>query len=135
MNGLPQGRRSNRLAWAKGIPGLYPPGMPCQKMDLGNGNHAILCFRGQRPRAKCDCGNPHQYLCDAPARKGKRKTCNRKLCDGCRVKVGELDYCRSCEQQGPPTLPAPKTESVPHPVRSKASASQLSLFGGMSSKA
>lgn len=73
--------------------------MPCEKTDLGGGNFAITCSRGQRtPACKTPgCGGRGQFLCDYPL-EGKRagKTCDRPMCDRCRVSMGPgRDYCAS----------------------------------------
>lgn len=56
----------------------------------------MVCTGRQR-RAKCatpDCPGKVDVLCDYPVtRKGKRTTCSAKLCERCRVKKGETDYC------------------------------------------
>lgn len=70
--------------------------MTCERFDLPGGGYAIVCSRGRKPRAKCSACNVrvHELLCDFPL-SGKKagKTCSRKLCSACAVKVGELDYC------------------------------------------
>jgi hypothetical protein len=70
--------------------------MPCQKIDLGNGDFAIACSRG-RQRALCEVcrTKPHEVLCDYPLR-GKKAgaTCSKKLCRGCANSVGaNKDLC------------------------------------------
>lgn len=70
--------------------------MTCTSYRLGDGGFAIVCTRGRPARATCSaCGTrEHELLCDYPLR-GKKagKTCSRKLCSACAVKVGDLDYC------------------------------------------
>jgi hypothetical protein len=56
---------------------------------------------GRRRVAPCmteGCGKPHTSLCDYPLTGSlKGKTCDRKMCDGCRVKQPgkNRDYCRA----------------------------------------
>ncbi|MCA9653204.1 MAG: hypothetical protein KC501_25040 [Myxococcales bacterium] len=73
--------------------------MTCKPITLGDGFTAITCSRGARRRAAaCDephCQRPHTRLCDYPVTRGGRPgTCDRKLCDGHAVRMGEdTDYC------------------------------------------
>lgn len=62
----------------------------------GDGFTAIVCTRGQRiPRCHY-CNDPGSFLCDHPViRKGKRTTCDTRMCADCRNNVGpETDLCR-----------------------------------------
>lgn len=72
--------------------------MPCDRVDLGGGNHAIVC--GPKARAlKCYvCGAPAPYLCDfrlsSPHQITHVKTCDRPMCDRHRMNVAaNVDYC------------------------------------------
>ncbi len=71
--------------------------MSCKFTDLGNGDFAVTCSRGQRQRAPCDVckERPHTKLCDYPL-SGKKAgaTCSRKLCDRCAKQAGlNVDLC------------------------------------------
>lgn len=84
--------------------------MGCERIDFPGGM-AIACSRGVN-RERCDtCGKPAVALCDYPLAGAKAgKTCDRKMCATCRVKVGEgKDYCRAHAACSPPTI----VESVP----------------------
>jgi hypothetical protein len=56
---------------------------------------------GRRRVAPCmteGCGRPHTALCDYPLTGSlKGKTCDRKMCDACRVRQAgvDRDYCRA----------------------------------------
>ncbi len=54
----------------------------------------VVCTRGRRP-APCDtCGKPHVALCDYSLKTTPPRTCDRKICAGCRKPMpGDLDYC------------------------------------------
>jgi len=70
--------------------------MTCTRTDLGNGGFVVTCTRGRRRRPACDvCGvHEHTLLCDFALRGAKAgKTCSRRLCAKCAVRVGELDLC------------------------------------------
>lgn len=68
--------------------------MTCRRIDLGNGDFAIACNRGERPKP---CGVPNcdrvrVALCDFKLKTGK--TCDAPLCGMHRFQVGpDLDYC------------------------------------------
>jgi hypothetical protein len=69
--------------------------MPCQHTQVPGG-FVVVCTRGRPSRARCQVckAGEHTLLCDAPLRGAKTgKTCDRKLCDRCAVKVGDLDLC------------------------------------------
>jgi hypothetical protein len=74
---------------ARGVASLH--GVP--------GVSVFLC--GRRRVAPCmteGCGRPHTTLCDYPLTGSlKGKTCDRKMCDGCRVKqpAKNRDFCRA----------------------------------------
>jgi hypothetical protein len=59
---------------------------------------------GRRRAAPCvteNCGRPHTSLCDFPLTgKLSGKTCDRKMCDNCRVKQPgkNRDYCRAHDE-------------------------------------
>lgn len=83
--------------------------MPCKTLDLGNGDFAIVCSRGRKPRARCEVcqDREHTLLCDFPLSGAKAgKTCSRKLCARCAAKVGDL--CPPHAKQQPPQLELPK---------------------------
>ena len=87
-----------------------------QDSELGT---VIACSRGRGRRRHCfSCGNVAKYLCDAPLervrypRKSRSRTCDRPLCDACRIEVAPgLDLCQS------------------HRSLEQAVRGQLSLFG------
>lgn len=70
--------------------------MGCERVDFPGGM-AFACSRGVK-RERCDtpgCGRPSVALCDwLLAGKKAGKTCDRRMCEGCRTSVGEdRDYC------------------------------------------
>lgn len=68
--------------------------MTCHVLRNGDGTFAgFVCTRGRRPRPRaCGCGRSAWKLCDGRG-EGKRRTCDRPLCDGCAFSVGgDLDY-------------------------------------------
>lgn len=70
--------------------------MTCNTIDLGNGETAIVCSRGRKPRRCTVCNrNRIAVLCDFPlAGKKTGKTCSRGLCERCAVHVGpDRDLC------------------------------------------
>ena len=70
--------------------------MTCTRIDLGNGDFAIMCTRGQKPRAPCSAcrDRPHELLCDHPlAGKLVGKTCSARLCKRCAKHVDGKDLC------------------------------------------
>lgn len=70
--------------------------MACEVV-LAGGVRAIVCGRALR-RSRCKfCGSQAVALCDAPVmRRGRRRTCDAKLCARCSRKpaeAGDLDLC------------------------------------------
>jgi hypothetical protein len=67
---------------------------PCDHVDLGGGQFAIICSRGNTKR--CKCGRKSTKLCDWKLHGPKEgKTCDEPLCDGCAVNVApEKDLCQ-----------------------------------------
>lgn len=71
--------------------------MICKTVATGGGGAVIMCTRrGSIP--DCDtpgCTRAGQYLCDHPVvRDGVQGTCDRRICDGHRTKMGAgRDYC------------------------------------------
>jgi hypothetical protein len=65
--------------------------MPCETVDLGNGQFAMVCGRGGR-RHNCQfCSRYATKQCDFPVlRKGKMVTCDAWMCDRCAVKQEPL---------------------------------------------
>lgn len=57
--------------------------MPCNTVDLGNGQTAIVCTRGPRKRvlrcSEAGCSRPGTRLCDHPH--PIHDTCDRLVCD------------------------------------------------------
>ena len=84
--------------------------MPCHPMigPDGKGN-GFICSRGRREKPKCFfCGKPSTSLCDFPTKALKdfrrdvstSKTCDRPLCNTCRVKIGiDTDICPDHDKQ------------------------------------
>lgn len=73
-------------------------GCRIESLDTEDGPvHMIMCGPGLGRRTKFNCQEclkrEHTKLCDyRPA--GSQKTCDKKLCDKCAVKVGkDIDYC------------------------------------------
>jgi hypothetical protein len=77
-------------------PGLSGLIMPSRLVKTGD-SVAIICT-GRTVQPRCFyCGKPSGYLCDFPVLiKGKKKTCDRKLCEGCRRSgiSKDIDFCR-----------------------------------------
>lgn len=79
--------------------------MACRTVDLGNGTRAIVFgSRRRQPLCHYQCGRRSSSQCDYPlANRGDGKTCDRYLCDQCRVELpkipglhavtGRVDYC------------------------------------------
>jgi hypothetical protein len=68
----------------------------CTPINLGNGNVAIVCTRGGRPRTLCSAckSRVHELLCDHPlAGKLVGRTCSAKLCRRCATHVDGKDLC------------------------------------------
>jgi len=69
----------------------------------------ILCSRSRHPgsRTRCECCGTMgaRFLCDFPMgkkRNGKPKTCDKKICGGCRISVGvDRDLCPEHAQEAP----------------------------------
>jgi len=82
--------------------------MPCYKID-SPGMVAFVCCRGKRETKPCFfCGNPSTSLCDFPRHALDdfrrdifgSKTCDRPLCNDCRVKIGvDTDICPDHDKQ------------------------------------
>jgi hypothetical protein len=68
--------------------------MTCDRVDIGEGQFAIVCRRGRRAKPCCSCGRASSLLCDFPLTYEKNKTCDRPLCVRCtwRPEAG-VDYC------------------------------------------
>lgn len=69
--------------------------MPCIPFQTPDGARGILCT-GRRGRRRCSaCKNAWASLeCDYPAPNRKSGTCDKPLCTGCAVHVGQdLDHC------------------------------------------
>lgn len=93
----------------------------CERVDLGNGNFAMVCG-GHRRVAKCEfCrARPHTRLCDMEMLDGK--TCDARMCDSCATPgAGDLDHC--------PTHSGKQVAAVKSPPRFPASAQQLKNDG------
>ena len=76
--------------------------MTCRVVASGQGVLAIACTR--TPRAPCyACQRASSALCDFPLAGPKTgQTCDRALCESCRVKVGpNRDYCQPHAALGP----------------------------------
>jgi len=73
----------------------------CQRLDLGGGVSAWICGVRAPRRAACSvphCERPAAALCDFPL---KTKTCDAKLCETHRVKVGDdRDHCPAHARAG-----------------------------------
>lgn len=66
--------------------------MPCETFRLGDGSVAIVCSRGRRGRKCSECKRRDATKqCDFPLSGAKAgKTCDRYLCDGCAVQLGNV---------------------------------------------
>lgn len=80
--------------------------MTCERINTKDG-YAIVCSRGRRKPACEVCkARPSTKLCDFPLAGPKAgQTCDRKLCAGCAVAIGnDRDLCpahhRQSEKQG-----------------------------------
>lgn len=69
--------------------------MTCKTIDLGNGDYAIACSRGQRAKPCKFCGSAGTQLCDYPLRgKKEGQTCDARMCMRCAFELGpDLQYC------------------------------------------
>lgn len=70
--------------------------MPCEKVDLGGGNFAIVCGRRSGREKRCKwCEKVATKLCDFPLRGEKAgKTCDAPMCKDCATKWGiDKDLC------------------------------------------
>ena len=69
--------------------------MTCESFKIGDAV-GIICSRGKR-RPNCavpGCGRPAMFECDWPVKRKKSGTCDARLCEAHRVKVGEdRDLC------------------------------------------
>jgi hypothetical protein len=66
--------------------------MSCEKIDLGNGQFAIICGLRSKPRPCQFCGRASSKQCDFPM--GDGKTCDAYMCGNCAHSVGtNRDYC------------------------------------------
>jgi hypothetical protein len=84
--------------------------MVCERYKLRDGTVAIVCSRGVRPR-KCQvagCDSYAEYECDGPRPRKKSGTCDKRLCEEHRTKVGDvevsdvedtIDYCPECVEK------------------------------------
>ena len=69
--------------------------MPCRRIDLGNGQFAIACSRGQRRQRCAYCHDDGTQLCDHVVGPGS-KTCDKPMCRLHAKHVGpDTDLCRS----------------------------------------
>lgn len=73
--------------------------MPCNSLNLGNGQFAIVCSRGHR-RKKCwQCREVGDRLCDFVVNRSNDgvpiRTCDRPLCSRHTTKgeTPDIDYC------------------------------------------
>lgn len=65
--------------------------MPCQRVLLPGGGHAIVCG----PTKRCKCGNKATRLCDWKVPTKKSGTCDRGLCAKCTsVPAPDKDLCK-----------------------------------------
>lgn len=79
--------------------------MICKRIDLGDGNVAIVCYRGRRiPCSVPGCPNISTKECDHPIlRKGVPGTCDMKLCDRHAKSIGpDRDLCPAHEKSPVP---------------------------------
>lgn len=85
--------------------------MSCTRVPTADGNYAILCDRGRRPKAAaCDtrrgrvrCPFPAVALCDYPL--GGGRTCSARICSDHRAAAGALDFCPAHAPERAPLLP------------------------------
>lgn len=68
--------------------------MPCRPFRSPDGSAVGFICGGPRPKscATPGCGGRAVALCDYPVGTG-RKTCSRPMCERCRHRVDDLDYC------------------------------------------
>jgi hypothetical protein len=68
--------------------------MLCNKVDLGHGQFAFVCTRGQRHNCQF-CSRYATKQCDFPVlNNGREKTCDAWMCDRCAVSKGpNVDWC------------------------------------------
>jgi len=75
--------------------------MPCVVLEIEPNLTATICgTTGKTGRACFYCGKPSGFLCDYPLIKkpwlGIKTTCDRALCDKCRMRglSENVDFCR-----------------------------------------
>lgn len=71
--------------------------MPCRPFRQQQNGVVITGFACSRERHRCACGKRATIQCDFPLTGPKAgKTCDKWLCRGCAVSVGEnVDYCQA----------------------------------------
>lgn len=76
--------------------------MACNVYRAPDGTTIIACTRGESHVHRCACGRVARFQCDFQLRGAKAgKTCDRWLCEGCRVSQGaERDYCLAHARMG-----------------------------------
>jgi hypothetical protein len=73
----------------------------CDKVDMGNGDFAIICGGRHKRQPPCiTCGHPSSKLCDFPVVvNGKPRTCDKPICSRCAVSKGpDVDWCQPHER-------------------------------------
>ncbi len=66
--------------------------MICQRVDLGNGDYALVCRDRRQALKKCYCRRTAVALCDYKLPSGK--DCDRPLCEEHRMQQSEhIDFC------------------------------------------
>ena len=72
--------------------------MPCEPIRSEDGQ--IVGFSCSRGRPGCDtCGAPSVALCDYPVASGTGGTCDARMCERHRHRVGPgVDYCPRCRR-------------------------------------
>lgn len=72
--------------------------MPCEHVNLGDGNFAIICS-SRGTRKFCSCGRPGELLCDWKVKDKKSGTCDRPICRQHALEVGKDKHLCQEHQQ------------------------------------
>lgn len=88
--------------------------MPCKHVHLPGGGVAIVKM-GNTPRKKCSfCNSWCVALCDGRDDRKKSGTCDARMCEFHRHRVGEnLDLCEKCVKTQSDVKPAGQTTLFP----------------------
>lgn len=63
--------------------------MTCDFIRYTDGTKFVMCRRSERTKRCQFCRGEAQYACDAPRPKKKSGTCDKRMCEACRILVSE----------------------------------------------